>query len=296
MTDQAKVALVTGASSGIGAATARALVAAGFVTYASARRPERLAELEAAGCRALRLDVTDEASMMAVVHAVEAEHGAVDVLVNNAGYGEMGAIEEVGLAAWRRQFETNVFGLVRLTQLVLPGMRARGWGRIINIGSGGGEFTFPLAGAYHATKYALEAISDALRFEVAPFGIDVVLIQPSGVRTPLAAATVESIRATPDSPYAAIVGRFRQMSEASAATGRGMLPPETVAAAIVRAAQARHPRARRKLGATAYLLSFARRTLPDAAWDALLRRMYRTGGRGSRPTATPAPNHTGGAS
>lgn len=125
---QGRVAFVTGASSGIGRATALALAAQGFITYATARRPEPLTELRAQGLRTLIVDVTDEAALVAAVRAVEAEHGAIDVLVNNAGYGEMGAIEEVVLERWRDQFETNVFGLVRLSQLVLPGMRARGWG------------------------------------------------------------------------------------------------------------------------------------------------------------------------
>ena len=160
--------LVTGCSSGIGEATAAHLAGAGWTVYATARRPETLAGLEAAGCRTLALDVTDEASMPAAVAAVEEAEGAVGVLVNNAGYSQSGAVET--RAAWsdvRAQFETNVFGLVRMCQLVLPGMRAQRWGKIVNVSSMGGRFTFPGGGLYHATKYAVEAISDALRFEVA---------------------------------------------------------------------------------------------------------------------------------
>jgi NAD(P)-dependent dehydrogenase (short-subunit alcohol dehydrogenase family) len=274
MTQQTPVALITGASSGIGAATARHFATTGIITYATARQVEKLHTLTAVGCHALQLDVTDENSMRAAVAEIERQHGAVDVLVNNAGYGEMGAIEEVTIDAWRRQFETNVFGLVRLTQLVLPGMRGRGRGRIINVGSGGGEFTFPLGGAYHASKYALEAISDALRFEVAPFGIVVVLIQPSPVHTPLAAATLESIRTDADSPYAPLVAAFRQLSEATAASGSGYLTPEAVAVSILSAAQSRSPRTRYKLGSVANALSAARQLLPDRWWDGWLRRMY----------------------
>lgn len=269
------VALVTGASSGIGRATAFALLDAGFIVYATARRPEALTELAARGAITLRLDTTDEGSMVEAVRSVTRQHRALDLLINNAGYGEMGPIEEVGIERWRRQFETNVFGLVRLTQLALPAMRAAGRGRIINVGSGGGQFTFPLAGAYHATKYALEAISDALRFEVRPFGIDVVLIQPSPVQTPLAAATVDSIATAPDSPYAGLVASFRRMSEGSASSGRGFLTAEEVAKVIVQAAQARRPRPRYTLGATAQLMSFLRRTLSDRTWDGLLQLMYR---------------------
>lgn len=165
MTDPAasRAVLVTGCSSGIGRATARRLAAAGWPVWATARRPESIADLEEHGCRTLSLDVTDEGSMKAAVATVEEAEGAVGVLVNNAGYSQSGAIEEVPMDRVRGQFETNVFGLVRLTQLVLPGMRRQGWGRIVNLGSMGGRLTFPGGGIYHATKHALEAISDALR-------------------------------------------------------------------------------------------------------------------------------------
>lgn len=279
---QGRVALVTGASSGIGHATALALAAHGFVTYATARRPEALAELRAQGLRTLTVDVTDEAALAAAVRTVEAEHGAVDVLVNNAGYGEMGPVEEVTLERWRDQFETNVFGLVRLSQLVLPGMRARGWGRIINVSSGGGEFTFPLAGAYHASKYAVESISDALRFEVRPFGIDVVVVQPSVVRTPLVDASLDSLRRVASSPYAALIESYTRQSRESIARGTAILTPEQIAAVIVRAALARQPRTRYKIGAIARVLPVLRQVLPDRAWDAMIARMF-----GIATTATP---------
>jgi NAD(P)-dependent dehydrogenase (short-subunit alcohol dehydrogenase family) len=276
-TNKQKVALVTGASSGIGYATALKLNEAGFMVYAAARRPESLKELEAKGCRPVKLDVTDDAQRVAAIKSIEAQHGAIDVLINNAGYGEMGAIEEIKLENWRRQFETNVFGVARLIQLALPAMRAKGRGRIINISSGGGEFTFPLAGAYHATKYALESISDALRFEVKPFGIDVVVIQPGAVRTPLADKTVEAIQTTPDSPYAALVASFRKMSEASIQAGRGYMTPEAVAEVILKAAQSKRPATRYKLGAMPRAMSLLRHILPDRAWDTMLNRMYRPG-------------------
>lgn len=279
---QDRVALVTGASSGIGRATALALAAHGFVTYATARRPEALTDLRGQGLRTLALDVTDEATLVAAVRTVEAEHGAIDVLVNNAGYGEMGPIEEVSLARWRQQFETNVFGLVRLSQLVLPGMRARGWGRIINVSSGGGEFTFPLAGAYHASKYAVESLSDALRFEARPFGIDVVVVQPSVVRTQLVDAALDTLRAVASSPYAALIDSYTRQSRESIARGTAILTPEQIAAVIVRAALARRPRTRYKVGAIARVLPVLRRVLPDRAWDALITRMF-----GSATTAAP---------
>ena len=171
-----RAVLVTGCSSGIGRATAERLAAAGFTVYASARRLDAVEGL--AGCRPLQLDVTDEASMRAAVAQIEQDEGAVGVLVNNAGYSQSGAVEGVPPAEAHRQLETNVFGPMRLTQLVLPGMREQRWGRIVNVSSMGGELTFPGGGWYHASKHALEALSDALRFELAGFGIDVVVIQP----------------------------------------------------------------------------------------------------------------------
>src|SRR5436189_3484385 len=155
-----RAALITGCSSGIGRATAEHLAVRGWTTYASARRIESIAGLERAGCRPLALDVTDEASMARAVGAIEDEHGAVGVLVNNAGYSQSGAIETIPPAELRRQFETNVFGLVRMCQLVLPGMRRQHYGRIVNISSMGGRLTFPGGGAYHGTKFAVEALSD----------------------------------------------------------------------------------------------------------------------------------------
>src|SRR5680860_690977 len=171
--------LITGTSSGIGRATAQRLARRPDLTvYATARSTDSIADLEEGGARILALDVTDEESMCAAVGVVEAEHGAVGGLVNNAGYGEYGTIEETDLDAVRRQFETNVFGLARMTQLVLPGMRAASLGRVVNIGSMGGRFVFPVGGYYHASKYAVEALTDALRFEAAAFGIEVSLIEP----------------------------------------------------------------------------------------------------------------------
>ena len=189
-----RTVLITGCSTGIGQATAARLAAGGWTVYASARRPETLSDLEARGCRVLALDVTSEESMQDAVAAVE---GGVGVLVNNAGYSQSGALETLSMDSVRRQFETNVFGLLRLTQLVLPGMRAAGAGKIVNVSSMGGRLTLPGGGAYHATKYAVEAMSDALRMEVRHFGIDVICIEPGLIRTEFgstAAGGVESAR------------------------------------------------------------------------------------------------------
>src|SRR3954470_17639690 len=183
----ARVALVTGASSGIGAAAARRLHADGFTVYAVARRVERMKDLTDLGIRVEPVDVTDDASMTALVGTILAEAGRIDVLVNNAGYGSYGALEDVPIDEARRQFEVNVFGLARLTQLVLPQMRSRRSGRIVNISSMGGRIYEPLGSWYHATKFAVEGLSDSLRMELAPFGIQVVVIQPGAIRTEWAA-------------------------------------------------------------------------------------------------------------
>jgi NAD(P)-dependent dehydrogenase (short-subunit alcohol dehydrogenase family) len=272
--DRAHAVLVTGCSSGIGRATAERLARAGWPVYASARRLESIEGL--AGCRALQLDVTDDASMRAAVDAIAGEHGAVGVLVNNAGYSQSGAVESVALEDARRQFETNVFGLARLTQLVLPGMRAQGWGRIVNVSSMGGRLTFPGGGWYHASKHAVEALSDALRFEVEGFGIDVVVIQPGLIRTGFADAAVGSIAVAPDDPYA----RFNQAVGATTAGAYDGLArvlgggPDAVAKTIERALAARRPRARYRVTASARLILAVRRLLPDRAWDAFVGRTY----------------------
>ena len=272
--DRARAVLVTGCSSGIGRATAERLTRAGWTVYASARRIESLEGL--AGCRALELDVTDDASMRAAVATIEAEHGPVGVLVNNAGYSQSGAVESVTMEAARRQFETNVFGLARLTQLVLPGMRGQGWGRIVNVSSMGGKLTFPGGGWYHASKHAVEALSDALRFEVEGFGIDVIVIQPGLIRTGFGATAVGSIEVAPDDPY----GRFNQAVAATTAGAYDGLArvlgggPDTVAKTIERALSARRPRTRYRVTASARLILIARRLLPDRGWDAVVGRAY----------------------
>ena len=271
--------LVTGCSSGIGEAISRRLAAAGHRVFASARRLETLTELASAGCRTLALDVTDEASMVAAVAAVEAAEGAVDVLVNNAGYSQSGPVETVPMGAVRQQFETNVFGPMRLVQLCLPGMRRQGWGRIVNMSSMGGRLTFPGGGYYHATKHALEALSDALRFEVAGFGIDVVVLEPGLIRTRFSETAVGAMAdgVADDGPY----GRFTAQVAASTVSAyeQGGLArlggtPDDVARVVERAIAARRPRPRYPVTPSARLLIGARTLLPDRAWDALLRRTY----------------------
>lgn len=269
--------LVTGCSSGIGAATADLLVKAGHTVYATARRPESLSDLEAAGARVLALDVTSQESMTAAVKAVEAEHGRVGVLVNNAGYGEYGTIEETDLDKVRQMFETNVFGLARLTQLVLPAMRQARTGRIVNIGSMGGRITFPVGGYYHASKYAVEAITDALRNEVRPFGIKVSLIEPGLIRTGFeeVALTSEAAAAQESSPYAALLAASAGTTTGSYANPVMATGPESVAAVVLKAVEARAPRSRYIVTPAARAMIAARTIGGDRVWDGIVRQQFR---------------------
>ena len=176
-----KIAFITGASSGIGEETANSLLVAGYTVYAGARRVDRMQPLAKAGAHLLALDVTDDASLTSAVETILRETGRIDVLVNNAGYGSYGALEDVPLEEARRQFDVNIFGLARLIQLVLPTMRAQRSGRIVNISSVGGKLGEPFGSWYHATKFALEGLSDSLRMELHQFGIGVIVIQPGAI-------------------------------------------------------------------------------------------------------------------
>ena len=282
MSDGSKAVLITGCSTGIGRATALHLAGLGpYTVYATARRVESLAELEQAGCRTLALDVTDEASMAAVVAAVEEVEGAVWALVNNAGYSQSGAVETVPPESVRRQFETNVFGLVRMCQLVLPAMRERGEGRIVNLGSMGGKLTFPGGGAYHATKYALEAISDALRFEVAGFGVHVVLIEPGLIVSNFGETAVGSIEAADEGPYAEFNA---EVAKSTAGAYEGPMArlggdPETVARKIATVLESSRPRARYTVTPSAKLAIGQRRLLSDRMWDRAMATQFPRPGR-----------------
>jgi NAD(P)-dependent dehydrogenase (short-subunit alcohol dehydrogenase family) len=274
---RSRAVLVTGCSSGVGAATVRRLAARGWKVYATARRPESLRDLEPVSQATLPLDLTSDASMAAAVGYVEAREGAVGALVNNAGYMQGGAVEVLTPEQIRCQFETNVFGLVRLTQLVLPGMRRQGWGRIVNVGSMGGRMTLPGGGIYHASKYALEALSDALRFEVRRFGIHVVVVQPGLIRSSFSSRAVGSIPAADSGPYAdfhASVARATRDSYVQGFLGRLTGEPEHVAKVIARALEARRPRSRYKVTFMAHAVLGLRVILPDRLWDALLRLVY----------------------
>jgi NADP-dependent 3-hydroxy acid dehydrogenase YdfG len=310
MADISKAVLITGCSTGIGRATALRLAGSGWTVYATARRPESIADLADAGCRTLALDVTDEESMRAAVQAVEQAEGAVGVLVNNAGYGQSGPIEQISPDAVRRQFETNVYGVIRMAQLALPGMRAQRWGKIVNVGSMGGRLTFPGGGLYHATKYALEALSDALRFEVRGFGVDVVLIEPGLITTEFAQTSVATATAAGAAAEGAApdgdgdgearaegngVGDGAERGDRSAEDVYGAFNaklaaltigvyespmrhlgggPDVVAKAIEKAITRRRPRTRVPVTASARISILQRRLLPDRVWDAAMRSQF----------------------
>jgi NADP-dependent 3-hydroxy acid dehydrogenase YdfG len=273
-----KTVLITGCSSGIGHATAERLAADGWKVYATARRPETIEDLKAKGCERLALDVTDEASMENAVGAVIEKEGAVGVLVNNAGYSQSGAVETVSLDEVRRQFETNVFGLTRMCQLVLPGMREARYGKIVNIGSMGGRLTFPGGGFYHGTKYAVEALSDALRFEVRGFGVDVILIEPGLITTNFGDVAVATVTDEEDGPYTHFNRKVSKLTTDAyngpiAKLGAG---PEAVAATIAKAISAKRPKARYPVTLSAHLLINQRRLTPDRVWDVMMRSQYPT--------------------
>jgi NAD(P)-dependent dehydrogenase (short-subunit alcohol dehydrogenase family) len=266
------VAIVTGASSGIGAAAARRLHAQGYTVYAAARRLELMASLGEIGIRPVRLDVTDDASLTAFVAQVVAETGRIDVLVNNAGYGALGALEDVPMAEARRQFDVNLFGLARLTQLVVPYMRKQGAGRIVNVSSIGGKVHVPLSGWYHATKFAVEGLSDALRLELAPFGIRVAVIEPGAINTEW--HDVAAVNLLDTSGHGAYAAQAAAVIKVMSAAGLAS-PPDVVAKAIVRAAVARRPRTRYAVGLGAKPIIIARHMLPDRVYDRLMQFSFR---------------------
>ena len=269
--DAARSALVTGASSGIGAATAQRLDELGFTVYGAARRTDRVSELAGDAVRPLMMDVTDDDSLVAGVRQIVEETGRVDVLVNNAGYGSCGALEDVPLAEARRQFEVNVFGAVRLIQLVLPHMRAQRSGTIVNVSSMGGRIYTPLGGWYHGTKHALEGISDCLRLETKPFGIDVVVVEPGSIATEWGEIAGDSLQATSgDGPYA---GQAQSMAATLSQASPRASSPQVVADAVARAVRASRPKTRYVVGYGARPLLLARRLLPDRMFDRIITRV-----------------------
>ena len=265
--------LITGASAGIGKETARKLLEEGYVVYAAARRVEQMQDLEKLGAIALRMDVTKEEEVVAGVERINAERGGTDILINNAGFGLYGAMEDIPLDDARYQFEVNLFGLARLTQLVLPSMRARRTGKIVNISSIGGKVYTPLGSWYHATKHALEGWSDCLRFELKQFGIDVIIVEPGIIRTEFGDVALGPLQErSGDSAYANIVKRMTASMENLESSGFGS-PPSVIADAILKSLRAKQPRVRYAAGQWAKPLLFMRRLLSDRMFDRIINRM-----------------------
>jgi NAD(P)-dependent dehydrogenase (short-subunit alcohol dehydrogenase family) len=274
--EKSRPVLITGCSTGIGRATAERLAGDGWKVHATARRPESIEDLAERGCKTHVLDVTDESSMESAVRAVE-EDGPIGALVNNAGYSQSGAIETIPMESVRRQFETNVFGLMRMCQLVLPTMRSAGSGRIVNLSSMGGKLTFPGGGVYHATKHAVEALSDALRFEVAGFGVDVVVIEPGLIITEFGETAAGSLSEVQEhGPYSKFNSDVARVT-ANAYTGpmaRFGAGPEAVAGKIVKALTARRPSTRYTVSASAKAMLGVHRLSTDRMWDRFVRYQY----------------------
>jgi NAD(P)-dependent dehydrogenase (short-subunit alcohol dehydrogenase family) len=254
-----KKVLVTGASTGIGKATAVAFSAAGYEVYAAARSTDELVELLPKGIKPITFDLTDDASIRKAAEKV----GRLDVLVNNAGYAMWGSLEETPLDDARRQFEVNLFGLARLTQLVLPAMRKQKSGRIINVGSIAGKFGMGLGSWYHASKYAVEGLSDSLALELKPFGIKVTVIEPGVIKTPLWDIGVSHIKeSSGNGPYKAMAKKT-STSFSGMPTSRRASPPQKVARQIVKVAEKENPRLRYAVGSGAKPILYLRRVLPD---------------------------------
>ncbi|MBD9232738.1 MAG: oxidoreductase [Rothia mucilaginosa] len=272
---QRPVVLLTGASSGIGYDVAPLLARYGYTVYGAARRVEKIEELASEGVKALSMDVTDEVSMETAVQQIIDTEGRIDVLINNAGYGSYGAIEDVSIDEARHQFEVNLFGLARLTQLVLPHMRAQGSGRILNISSMAGRITLPLGAWYHATKYALEAFSDALRMEVEEFGIDVIIIEPGDVKTPWGLIAADHLQeSSRNGVYAAQAQRVAANMRKLYSPSSNLSEPKVISHTILRALEARLPKTRYLVGFGAKPSVFLHTVLPDRLFDKVARRIF----------------------
>lgn len=266
-----RIALVTGATGGIGQAIAYRLQGRDFEVFGTGRNQRALDVLRLRGLQARALDVTDEDAVARLVEEIQTDYGGVDVLVNNAGFGFSSPLEQAALSDLRKIFETNVVAMLHLSQAVLPGMRARRGGTIINIGSTGGRFTTPGAGAYHISKYGVEALSLALRAEVKQFGVRVVLIEPTGVRTKFADAQLGAT--SPDSdddPYREFKRRYAEITRTLVEMPFASIDADTVARAVVRAVEAKDPKPRYIVGASGKASVLARLLLTDRMWDRIL--------------------------
>ncbi len=268
-----KTVLITGASSGIGKATAKTLINVGYTVYVAARRIEKMNDLQALGAIPIKMDITDEEDLQAAVKKIEEEQEGIDILVNNAGFGMYGAMEDTTLDDARYQFEVNLFGLARLTQLVLPYMRSQKRGKIINMSSMGGKMYTPLGSWYHATKHALEGWSDCLRIELAPFNIDVVIIEPGVIKTEFSDVMVEPmLERSGSGAYKDLVHSFVKASRNSYESGNSS-NPDVIANLILQAIQAKKPKTRYVGGKLAKPMMFMRQWFGDRFFDWLLNKM-----------------------
>ena len=267
VSEAAKVALVTGASSGIGKAIARRLLDDGLTVIVAARSIDKMADLEGLGAHALRMDIAKDEDVQNAVSTILETHGGVDIVVNNAGFGCYGAVEDTPIDDARYQFEVNLFGLARLTQLLLPTMREKGAGTIINISSIGGKIYTPLGAWYHASKHALEGWSDCLRLELAAFGIDVVIVEPGLIETEFSGVLTEPmLKRSGNGAYAKLAQLIAGAAKASHRTGPGS-SPSVIADTVSKAVEARRPRTRYAAGKFAKPLLIARKWLSDRLFD-----------------------------
>jgi NAD(P)-dependent dehydrogenase (short-subunit alcohol dehydrogenase family) len=260
-----QVILITGASSGIGKDFAKGLLQDGHIVYGAARRIEKMDDIKQLGAKVLEMDVTDDASMVKGVETIIKQEGRIDVLINNAGFGSYGAVEDVPLEDARYQLEVNVFGAARLIQLVLPQMRKQHYGRIINISSIGGKITTPLGGWYHTSKFALEGLSDSLRNEVEQFGIDVVVIEPGGIKSEWSGITADNMmKVSGNTAYKSLAEKFNK----SLTTLDDKLPePKVITDLVRKAINAKKPKTRYAGGYLAGPALFMRKLLSDRAFD-----------------------------
>jgi len=268
-----KIALITGASSGIGESAAVLLHKAGFKVYGAARRVDKMKSLEKKGISVISLDITDEDSILNCVNTITEKEGRIDVLVNNAGYGSYGAIEDVPMEEARGQFDVNIFGLARLTQLVLPGMRENKFGKIVNISSMGGKIYTPFGGWYHATKHALEGWSDCLRIEVKPFGIDVIVVEPGGIKTPWGMIAAENLKRTSGKGAYAEAANKSAEGTAKMYSSNSLTKPEVIGKVILKAVTTRRPKTRYLKGYMAKPVVFIRKWFGDRFLDRMLKMM-----------------------
>ena len=265
-----KIALVTGASAGIGKAIAEQLLKDGLTVYVAARRVEKMQDLEKQGAIALKMDVTREEDMVNGINQINAAHGGVDVLVNNAGYAIYGAVEETTIEDARRQFEVNIFGLARLTQLIIPYMREKQAGTIINMSSMGGKIYTPLGAWYHATKHALEGWSDCLRIELAPFGINVVIVEPGGIETEFGDVMMAPMmERSGNGPYAALAKSLEKATKDTYDGGKAS-PPSVIANLVSKAVKSNRPKTRYVGGYMAKPVMFMRWLLLDRWFDKII--------------------------